>query len=66
MLISAMSPYAQKAFGRKQLKSFKSHWMAAAPRLLEWIEVQPITESGGKGTRTLYKGNLTREKKLFA
>jgi len=35
MLISVMSPYAQKAFGRKQLKSFKSHRMAAAPRLLE-------------------------------
>lgn len=36
-------------------------------RLLEWTEVQPVTERGGKGTGTLYKGNLTRRgKKLFA
>ena len=64
MLISVMSPYAQKAFGRttEEFQVILDRW-----GLLEWTEVQPVTERGGKVTGTSYKGNLTRrEKKLFA
>lgn len=56
-----------KSIWKKTIEELQVTLNGCSPeRLLEWTEVQPVTGRGGKGTGTLYKGNLTREKKLFA